>query len=58
MLDLKQRTKEFALRIIRLYSRLPDCAEAQVIGRQVLRQGPRLAHIIAKPLELDRQLNS
>ena len=39
MLDLKQRTKEFALRIIRLYSRLPDCAEAQVIGRQVSRSG-------------------
>lgn len=37
--DLKIRTREFALRIIRLYSSLPKSAEAQVIGKQVLRSG-------------------
>lgn len=37
--DLRERTKSFALRIIRLYSALPDTAVAQVIGKQVLRSG-------------------
>jgi four helix bundle protein len=38
--DLKLRTKAFALRVIRVYSKLPrsDTA-AQVLGRQVLRSG-------------------
>ncbi|MEZ6040054.1 MAG: four helix bundle protein [Planctomycetaceae bacterium] len=39
MRDLKQRTKEFALRVIRLYGRLPKSTEAQVIGKQLLRSG-------------------
>src|SRR5262245_13916796 len=38
-MDLKERTKQFALRIIRMYSALPKSTEAQVIGRQVLRSG-------------------
>jgi four helix bundle protein len=37
--DLKERTKDFALKIIRLYSELPKHGEAQVIGHQVLRSG-------------------
>ena len=37
--DLKVRTKDFALRIIRLYASLPKNTEAQVIGRQILRSG-------------------
>ena len=37
--DLKERTRDFALRIIRLYGVLPKKAEAQVIGKQVLRPG-------------------
>ena len=37
--DLKIRTKAFALRIIRLYVSLPKSAEAQVLGKQVLRSG-------------------
>jgi TIGR02436 family protein len=32
-------TKQFALGIIRLYSRLPKSGEAQVLGKQVLRSG-------------------
>ena len=35
--DLRVRTKEFALRIIRMYSALPKNAVAQVLGKQVLR---------------------
>ncbi len=37
--DLKSRTKQFALRIIRLYSALPKTVVAQVMGKQVLRSG-------------------
>ena len=37
--DLKNRTKKFALRIIRMFSRLPKRVEAQVIGKQLLRSG-------------------
>ncbi len=37
--DLKERTKEFALRIIRLFGSLPKTAEAQVLGKQLLRSG-------------------
>ena len=38
--DLKPRTKAFALRVIRMYSKLPkNNAVAQVLGKQVLRSG-------------------
>ena len=37
--DLKIRTRDFALRVIRLYSSLPRSVEAQVIGKQTLRSG-------------------
>jgi len=38
--ELKGRTKQFALRIIRMYSSLPKSdAVAQVLGKQVLRSG-------------------
>jgi four helix bundle protein len=37
--DLRVSTKEFALRIIRLYTSLPKTTEAQVMGKQVLRSG-------------------
>ena len=37
--DSRSRTKQFALRIIRLYSALPTTTLAQVIGKQVLRSG-------------------
>ncbi len=37
--DLKVRTRDFSLRIIRLYASLPKSAEAQVIGKQFLRSG-------------------
>ena len=37
--DLRTRTADFALRIIKLYVSLPKTTEAQVIGKQVLRSG-------------------
>lgn len=37
--DLRERTKEFALRIIRMFSALPKTTEAQVLGKQILRSG-------------------
>jgi len=36
---LRQRTKAYALRVIRLYSALPRTSEAQVLGQQLLRSG-------------------
>ena len=36
---LQRRLRDFALRIIKLYSSLPKSTEAQVIGRQFLRSG-------------------
>src|SRR5467141_4833190 len=37
--DLKERTKKFALRIIKLYSALPRRGDAQVLGTQILKSG-------------------
>jgi four helix bundle protein len=37
--DLRTRTSDFSLRIVRLYVSLPKTTEAQVIGKQVLRSG-------------------
>src|SRR3990172_1891967 len=37
--DLRTRTSDFALRIIKLYVSLPKTTEAQVLGKQVLRSG-------------------
>jgi len=37
--DLRDRTKDFALRIMRMFSSLPKTTEAQTLGKQVLRSG-------------------
>jgi len=38
--DLKVRTKQFALRIVRMYAKLPkNSVIAQIFGKQVLRSG-------------------
>jgi four helix bundle protein len=39
MNDLKLRTKQFALRVIRLVENLPKGRTADVLGRQLLRSG-------------------
>jgi four helix bundle protein len=41
--ELKQRTKEFALRVIRMTQALPRSREADVIARQVLRSATSIA---------------
>jgi four helix bundle protein len=38
-LDLTFRTKQFALRVVRMFSALPKTTVAQVLGKQVLRSG-------------------
>ena len=43
MSDLRLRTKQFALRIIKLYVALPKTAEAQVMGKQLIRSGTSVA---------------
>src|SRR3989475_6564346 len=40
---LKERTKKFAIGIIKLFRMLPKTEEARVIGRQVLRCGTSVA---------------
>jgi len=37
--DLRERTTQFALRIIRLFGSLPKSTEAQILGKQLLRSG-------------------
>jgi four helix bundle protein len=37
--DLRERTKAFALRIVRMYVSLPKSPEAQVLGKQALKSG-------------------
>lgn len=41
--ELQDRTKQFALRVIRLYGSLPKTTEAQVLGKQILRSGTSVA---------------
>src|SRR5213082_3299895 len=37
--DLRDRTKSFAVSIVRMFSALPKRTEAQVLGKQLLRSG-------------------
>ena len=41
--ELRARTKSFALRVVKLYRSLPRTADAQVIGKQLLRCGTSVA---------------
>ena len=41
--ELRDRTKHFALRVIKMYCALPKSTEAQVIGKLVLRSGTSVA---------------
>ncbi len=42
-IDLKDRTKAFAIRIIKLCRKLPDTTESRIIGKQILRSGTSIA---------------
>jgi len=37
--DLRERTKNFALGVVRMFAKLPKTTEAQGLGRQLLRSG-------------------
>src|SRR5262245_42715716 len=41
----RQRTKSFALRVIRMFTALPKTEEARVLGKQVLRSGTSVAAV-------------
>ncbi len=41
--DFRDRTKAFALRIIKMYCSLPKSRQAQVLGKQALRSGTSVA---------------
>ena len=41
--ELRERTKKFALRVIRLFQVLPKNTEAQILGKQLLRCGTSVA---------------
>ena len=41
--ELRTRTKQFALRVIRMYGRLPKDAVSQTLGKQALRSGTSVA---------------
>lgn len=43
MEGLRDRTKQFALRVIRLFGSLPKEVASQVIGKQILRSGTSVA---------------
>ncbi|MGH9777365.1 MAG: four helix bundle protein [Candidatus Acidiferrales bacterium] len=46
MEDLKRRTREYALSIVRLFTSLPKTQEAQVLGRQLLRAGTSVGALV------------
>jgi four helix bundle protein len=41
--ELRERTKQFAIRVVKLFKALPQTEEARVLGRQVLRSGTSVA---------------
>lgn len=41
--QLRNRTKDFAIRIVRIFRTLPYKTEAQVLGKQLLRSGTAVA---------------
>jgi four helix bundle protein len=41
--ELRKRTMQFALRVVRLFRSLPSSAEARVVGQQLLRSGTSVA---------------
>lgn len=41
--ELKERTKRFAIEIVKLYRALPRTDEARIIGKQLLRSGTSVA---------------
>ena len=44
--DLRDRTKSFALRVIKMFSALPKAEEAKVLGKQVVRCTDRSGFVV------------
>jgi hypothetical protein len=55
--DLRQRTKEFALQIVRMFSRLPKTTEAQVLDNRPCDLAHRSEQTTAKPIARVAKLN-
>ena len=56
--ELRDRTKMFALRIIRMYCRLPKSTEAQVLENKSCVPEPALPPITGRHLVRDQTQNS
>ena len=56
--DLRGRTKDFALRVIRMFAALPKTTEAQVLGKQVLRSGTSVGANYSEASRARRQNSS
>jgi len=41
--ELQERTRKFAVRMVRLFRALPNCPEARTVGQQLLRSGTSVA---------------
>ena len=41
--EFRDRTKSFAMRVVRLYQSLPSRPDAQILGKQLLRSGTSVA---------------
>jgi four helix bundle protein len=54
-MDLADRTKRFALQVIRLFSILPKTTEAQVLGKQVLRSGTSVGADLSRSIPRTQQ---
>jgi four helix bundle protein len=50
--ELRDRTKAFALRIVRFFKALSRTPEAQIMGKQVLRSGTSVAGLLTEAREL------
>lgn len=42
-IELKQRTKQIAIRMVKMFKSLPRTEEARILGRQLLRSGTAIA---------------
>jgi four helix bundle protein len=56
--EFEERTTEFALRIIKMYSALPRTVPAQTIGKQVLRSGTSVGAHVAEANHRSHQQTS
>ena len=55
--DLKERTKQFALKIICLVASLPRIRESDIIGRQLLKAGTSVGANYRETIVQDRKRN-